>query len=161
MRRLLPSPLLSLALLVVWLLLNNTLAPGQVLLGALLALGLPLLTDRLRPERTRMRRPLRAARLLLVVLLDIVLANFEVARRILGPEAALRPRFVWLPLDIRDPYGIAALAGIITLTPGTVSSDLSADRQYLLVHAFHCDDPAALVASIKQRYERPLMEIFT
>jgi len=95
------------------------------------------------------------------VLLDIVLANFEVARRILGPEAALRPRFVWLPLDIRDPYGIAALAGIITLTPGTVSSDLSADRQYLLVHAFNCDDPAALVASIKQRYERPLMEIFT
>jgi multicomponent K+:H+ antiporter subunit E len=161
MRRLLPSPLLSVALLVVWLLLNNTLAPGQVLLGALLALGLPLLTDRLRPERARMRRPLRAVRLLLVVLLDIVLANFEVARRILGPEAALRPRFVWLPLDIRDPYGIAALAGIITLTPGTVSSDLSADRQYLLVHAFHCDDPAALVASIKQRYERPLMEIFT
>ena len=160
MRRLLPSPLLSLALLVVWLLLNNTLAPGQVLLGALLALGLPLLTDRLRPERVRIRRPLKAVRLLLVVLVDIVLANIEVARRILGPEAALRPRFVWLPLDIRDPSGIAALAGIITLTPGTVSSDLTADRRYLLVHAFNCDDPAALVASIKQRYERPLMEIF-
>ena len=160
MRRLLCSPLLSLALLVVWLLLNNTLAPGQVLLGALLALGLPLLTDRLCPERVRIRRPLRAVRLLLVVLVDIVLANIEVARRILGPEAALRPRFVWLPLDIRDPSGIAALAGIITLTPGTVSSDLTADRRYLLVHAFNCDDPAALVASIKQRYERPLMEIF-
>lgn len=160
MRRLLPSPLLSIALLVVWLLLNNTLAPGQVLLGALLALGLPLLTDRLRPERVRIRRPLKAVRLLLVVLVDIVLANIEVARRILGPEAALRPRFVWLPLDIRDPSGIAALAGIITLTPGTVSSDLTADRRYLLVHAFNCDDPAALVASIKQRYERPLMEIF-
>lgn len=161
MRRLLPSPLLSVALLLVWLLLNDTLAPGQALLGALLALALPLLTERLRPERARLRRPLRAARLLLVVLVDIVLANIEVARRILGPESVLRPRFVWLPLDIRDPYGIAALAGIITLTPGTVSSDLSADRRYLLVHAFNCDDPAALVASIKQRYERPLMEIFT
>lgn len=161
MRRLLPSPLLSAALLLVWLLLNDTLAPGQLLLGALLALALPPLTDRLRPERARLRRPLRAARLLVVVLVDIVLANIEVARRILGPESVLRPRFVWLPLDIRDPYGIAALAGIITLTPGTVSSDLSADRRYLLVHAFNCDDPAALVASIKQRYERPLMEIFT
>ncbi|MFP5464431.1 MAG: Na+/H+ antiporter subunit E [Gammaproteobacteria bacterium] len=161
MRRLLPSPLLSVALLLIWLLLNDTLAPGQALLGALLALALPLLTERLRPERARLRRPLRAARLLLVVLVDIVLANIEVARRILGPESVLRPRFVWLPLDIRDPYGIAALAGIITLTPGTVSSDLSADRRYLLVHAFNCDDPAALVASIKQRYERPLMEIFT
>lgn len=161
MRRLLPSPLLSTALLLVWLLLNDTLAPGQALLGALLALALPLLTDRLRPERARLRRPLRAARLLVVVLVDIVLANIEVARRILGPESELRPRFVWLPLDIRDPHGIAALAGIITLTPGTVSSDLSADRRYLLVHAFNCDDPAALAASIKQRYERPLMEIFT
>lgn len=161
MRRLLPSPLLSAALLLVWLLLNDTLAPGQVLLGALLALALPLLTDRLRPERARLRRPLRAVRLFLVVLVDIVLANIEVARRILGPESVLRPRFVWLPLDIRDPYGIAALAGIITLTPGTLSSDLSADRRYLLVHAFNCDDPAALAASIKQRYERPLMEIFT
>ena len=161
MRRLLPSPLLSVALLLVWLLLNDTLAPGQVLLGALLALTLPRLTVRLRPERVRLRRPLRAARLLVVVLVDIVLANIEVARRILGPESVLQPRFVWLPLDIRDPYGIAALAGIITLTPGTVSSDLSADRRYLLVHAFNCDDPAALAASIKQRYERPLMEIFT
>lgn len=161
MRRLLPSPLLSAALLAVWLLLNNTLAPGQALLGALLALALPLLTDRLRCERARMRRPLQAARLLMVVLVDIVLANIEVARRILGPESALRPRFVWLPLDIRDPHGIAVLAGIITLTPGTVSSDLTADRRYLLVHAFNCDDPAALVASIKQRYEYPLMEIFT
>lgn len=161
MRRLLPSPPLSVALLLVWLLLNGTLAPGQVLLGALLALALPRLTVRLRPERVRLRRPLRAARLLVVVLVDIVLANIEVARRILGPESVLQPRFVWLPLDIRDPYGIAALAGIITLTPGTVSSDLSADRRYLLVHAFNCDDPAALAASIKQRYERPLMEIFT
>lgn len=161
MRRLLPSPPLSVALLLVWLLLNGTLAPGQVLLGALLALALPRLTVRLRPERLRVRRPLRAARLLVVVLVDIVLANIEVARRILGPESVLRPRFVWLPLDIRDPYGIAALAGIITLTPGTLSSDLSADRRYLLVHAFNCDDPAALAASIKQRYERPLMEIFT
>ncbi|MGK2942652.1 MAG: Na+/H+ antiporter subunit E [Immundisolibacter sp.] len=161
MRRLLPAPLLSAALLVVWLLLNNTLAPGQILLGALLALVLPLLTDRLRPERAHLRRPALAVRLLLRVLWDIVLANFEVARRILGPEAALRPRFVWLPLDIRDPWGIAVLAGIITLTPGTVSSDLTADRRYLLVHALDVDDPAALVAAIKQRYEGPLMEILT
>jgi multicomponent K+:H+ antiporter subunit E len=85
----------------------------------------------------------------------------EVARRILGPEAALKPRFVWVPLDIQQPWGIATLAGIITLTPGTVSSDLSADRRYLLVHALNEDDPAALVATIKARYERPLMEIFT
>jgi multicomponent K+:H+ antiporter subunit E len=56
-----------------------------------------------------------------------------------------------------------ALAGIITMTPGTLSSDLSPDRKHLLVHALHCPDEAAeaaLVADIKARYEAPLMEIF-
>ena len=154
MRRWLPQPLLSAALLVVWLLLNNTLAPAHVLLGALLAAPF-------RPAPVRLRRPLVGLRLLAQVLRDIVLANLEVARRILGPEDALTPCFVWVPLDIQHPWGIATLAGIITLTPGTVSSDLSADRRYLLVHALNQGDPAALVADIKARYERPLMEIFT
>jgi multicomponent K+:H+ antiporter subunit E len=149
-RRWLPQPLLSAALLVVWLLLNSTLAPAHLLLGALLAWLLPLLSAPFRPAPVRLRRPLLAARLLARVLWDIVLANIEVARRILGPEDALPPHFVWVPL-----------AGIITLTPGTVSSDLSADRRYLLVHALNEADPAALVADIKTRYERPLMEIFT
>jgi multicomponent K+:H+ antiporter subunit E len=154
-RRWLPQPLLSAALLVVWLLLNSTLAPAHLLLGALLAWLLPLLSAPFRPAPVRLRRPLLAARLLARVLWDIVLANIEVARRILGPEDALQPPFVWVP------WGIATLAGIITLTPGTVSSDLSADRRYLLVHALNEADPAALVADIKTRYERPLMEIFT
>ena len=161
MKRWLPQPLLSAGLLLVWLLLNNTLAPAHLLLGAVLAIVLPLLVAPLRPDPVRLRRPLLALRLLGRVLLDIVQANVQVAWRILGPEAALKPRFVWVPLDIRQPWGIATLAGIITLTPGTVSSDLSADRRYLLVHALNEDDPDALVATIKARYERPLMEIFT
>jgi multicomponent K+:H+ antiporter subunit E len=80
----------------------------------------------------------------------------DVAKRVLGPESAIRPAFVWVPLDIQDPHGIVALAGIITLTPGTLSSDLSEDRRHLLVHALHCEDEAALVADIKARYEAPL-----
>lgn len=161
MRRWLPQPLLSAALLVVWLLLNSTLAPAHLLLGALLAWLLPLLVAPFRPAPVRLRRPWLAACLLARVLWDIVLANLEVARRILGPEAVLKPHFVWVPLDIEHPWGIATLAGIITLTPGTVSSDLSPDRRHLLVHALDVADPAALVAGIKARYERPLMEIFT
>ncbi|MFY7941343.1 MAG: Na+/H+ antiporter subunit E, partial [Burkholderiaceae bacterium] len=70
------------------------------------------------------------------------------------------PAFVWVPLTITDPHGIVALAGIITMTPGTLSADLSADRRHLLVHAFNVDDEAALIAAIKTRYEEPLLEIF-
>jgi multicomponent K+:H+ antiporter subunit E len=159
-RRWLPAPLLSATLLAVWLLLNNTLDPAHVVLGALLAVVVPWFTEPLRPERPRLRRPLVIVRLGLVVLWDIVLSNIEVARRILGPEAAIRPAFVWVPLDLADPHAIVSLAGIITMTPGTLSAELSADRRHLLVHAFNVDDEAGLVAQIKARYEAPLKEIF-
>jgi multicomponent K+:H+ antiporter subunit E len=158
--RLIPSIPLSLSVFVVWLLLVGSLAFGDLLMAAILAVALPLVTHRLRPGQARMRRPLLALRFLATVLWDIVLANIEVARRILGPESAIRPQFIWLPLDITNPYGIAALAGTITMTPGTVSAELTEDRKFLLVHCFNLRDEAAQIAQIKQRYEAPLREIF-
>lgn len=157
-RRLLPNPVISLAILVVWLLLNGP-SVGHGLLGAVLALAIPQLVARLKPDKPRIRRPLRALALFLLVLGDIVKAAIELAIRILGPESRIRPTYFWVPLDVRDPYAIAALAGIITMTPGTLSSDLTPDRRYLLVHCFHTDDPEATIREIKERYERPLKEI--
>lgn len=158
--RLLPAPLLSLVLLVVWPVLNGSYSIGQWLLGAVLAVVIPWFTEPLRDERARLRRPLAAARLAAVVLKDIVMSNIDVARRILGDERRITPGYVWVPVDIADPHGIVAFAGIITMTPGTLSADLSPDRRWLLVHCFHLDDPDAVIASAKARYEAPLMEIF-
>jgi multicomponent K+:H+ antiporter subunit E len=160
MKRRFPAPLLSATLFAVWLLLNNTLDPAQLVLGAALAIVVPWFTETLRPERPRIRKPLLIVRLGLVVLWDIVLSNIEVARRILGPEEAIRPAFVWMPLELTDPHAIVSLAGIITMTPGTLSAELSPDRRHLLVHAFNVDDEAALIAQMKARYEAPLKEIF-
>lgn len=160
MRTWLPSPLISLAVFLCWLLLVDTVAVAHLLLAALLAIVLPLWTERLRPQRAHMRKPRLAAMLALTVLWDIVLSNIEVARRILGRESAIHPGFVWIPLDIRNEHGIATLAGIITLTPGTLSAELAPDRKHLLVHCFHLDDASATIAQIKQRYETPLREIF-
>ena len=156
----LPAPLLSLAVFVVWLLLVGTVEPAHLLLAAVLAWLLPLVAQRLRDEPAGMRRPWLAARLGLRVLWDIVLSNIEVARRILGPVSRIRPGFVWVPLELSNPHGIAALAGIITMTPGTLSAELSGDRRHLLVHCFHLEDAAATVAQIKRDYESPLREIF-
>lgn len=158
--RLLPAPGLSLVLWVSWLMLNESVSAGHLLLGAALALVVPWFTERYRPDKPALRGALTACRLALVVLADIVKSNLIVARQVLGPESRVRPAFVWVPLDIRDPHGIVALAAIITLTPGTLSSDLSEDRRHLLVHALHVEDAEALVADIKQRYESPLREIF-
>lgn len=159
-RRLLPAPWLSLVLWASWLMLNESVSAGHLLLGAALALAIPWFTEPYRPDKPSLRAALTAVRLALVVLADIVKSNVVVARQVLGPESRVRPAFVWVPLDIRDPHGIVTLAAIITLTPGTLSSELSEDRRQLLVHAFHVDDADALVADIKQRYEVPLREIF-
>ncbi|MBC7780375.1 MAG: Na+/H+ antiporter subunit E [Proteobacteria bacterium] len=159
MRRLFPAPLLSAALFIAWLLLNGA-APAQLALGAVLATAIPWLTEPVRVDRPRFSAWPTLVRLGFVVLFDIVVSNVRVARLILGPEARIDPRFVWVPLTIRDPHGIVALAGIITLTPGTLSSDLSDDRRHLLVHCLNAGDEALLIATIKQRYEAPLIRIF-
>lgn len=160
MNRLLPQPLFSLFLLLVWLLLVNTVALGQVLLGAFLAITLPLFTSRFWPDRPRISSPWKLLRYIGVLLWDIGLANLTVARLILGPPRRLRPAFIHLPLELENEFAITVLASTISLTPGTVSSDLSPDRKTLLIHALDVADEAAVIAHIKQRYERPLKEIF-
>jgi multicomponent K+:H+ antiporter subunit E len=165
-RRLVPRPWTVLWLWGAWLLLNQTLAPGHLLLGLGLALVLaryptPASTpgDGI-PTRSAWRHPIVATRLALVVTWDIVVANLQVAARILGPLERLDPRFVWVPLDVRRPRSITLLAGIITMTPGTLSAELSDDHRHLLVHGLDVDDPEALVAGIKARYEAPIKELF-
>ncbi len=158
--RWLPHPLASLAVGLVWLLFNNTVAPAHLLLGALLAIAVPWLTRAFWPEPLRLAQPLLALRLFGTVLCDIVVANLTVARLVLGPVAALRPAFVCIPLRLESRYAISALASIITLTPGTVSASLSADRRTLLVHALDVDDEQTLIEEIKRRYETPLHALF-
>ena len=156
----LPQPLLSVALLAVWLLAHNAFTPGLVLLGALLAVVVPIATRHFWPEYPRTVRYAPLARLTATVLLDIVVANVRVARLILGPKERLRPAFFELPVTLRGDFAITLLASIISLTPGTVSADLSSDRRTLLVHGLDVDDAEHAVTSIKQRYERLLAEVF-
>lgn len=160
MKRWLPQPLFSMFLWLVWLLLTNSVAPGQLLLGAVIALTLPLFTVRFWPDRPRVRKPLQLLRYIAVLLWDIIIANLTVARLILGPTARLRPTFIRLPLELRHEFAIVVLANTLSLTPGTVSSDLSPDRRTLLIHALDVEDPEQTIARIKQRYEKPLQEIF-
>ena len=159
MSRLLPHPLLSAILLATWLLLVNDLSVGHLLLGALLGWGVPLYTARFWPEEVRVRRPLLLLRFLAVVLYDIVVANVTVARLILGPAERMQPAFLTMPLALRSEVAISLLANTISLTPGTVSAFLSADRRCLIIHSLHTTAPDELLATIRQRYEQPLKEI--
>ena len=160
-RRWLPHPLLSLCLLLVWMLLMNDLSLGHLLLGALLGWAIPLLTQVFWINPPRVYKPLKLTLFLLRVLGDIVVANLQVAKLILGPTAKLRPAFVEIPMLLEDELALTMLTSIISLTPGTVSADLSDDRSMLLVHGLDVPDAEAMVAEIKQRYEAPLLEVFT
>ncbi len=161
MRRLLPSPALSLALLVLWILLMQSARLGTLLLGAGLALFWPAVTAPLMTEPLRLRKPLVLVALAGRVIVDMLQANAAVAWAILTrPSGALPSGFVRIPLELRDPTGLAALAMIVTFTPGTVWAQLSADNRLLLLHVLVLDDEAATVSFIKRRYEGPLREIF-
>lgn len=159
-RKVLPAPLTSCAVFALWLVLARGTGASDVLLALAFAVCVPLLTSRLHPE-VRVRRPLVIARYLLTVGFDVVSSSFEVAWGVLRwrwrrPDS----RFVVIPLELRDPVGLAALAMVTTVVPGTVWSELALDRSAMLLHVWDVGDERAFVARFKQRYEQPLREIF-
>ena len=160
MKRWLPHPLMSAFLLLAWLLLQRSLAPGTLLAGVLVALGLGWAFGKLRPPAARVRNVPLLVRLLLRVMGDIVRSNLAVARLVLRPRGQARSGFVAIPLELTDPYGLATLACIITSTPGTIWVDHDSARRVLLIHVLDLVDEAAWIEDIKRRYERPLLEIF-
>lgn len=159
-KRWLPSLPLATAVFCFWLLMNDAVTLGHVAMGLVLALLIPPFAARLDREFARIGSLRGAPRMAAILLLDIVRSNVTVARQVLGPEREITPGFVWVPLDIANIHGIAALTSIITLTPGTVSASLSNDRRHLLVHVLNLKDADEVIRQIKTRYEAPLMEIF-
>jgi multicomponent K+:H+ antiporter subunit E len=159
--RLVPHPLLTLLIAVVWVLLNNDVSIAQAVIGLVLGLLIPKATSAYWPGRPRMRAPLVVIEYLLIVLWDIVISNVQVAYLILFRRGdRLRTRYISVPLVLTTPEAITVLAGTITMTPGTVTADVSADGRALLVHCLETDDPEATIARIKTRYEQRLKRIF-
>ncbi len=160
-RRLVPAPWLSVSLLVLWLALARSASLGHILLGLTLGLGVPLLTARLLPAQPRVHRPLAVARFLFRVGQDALMSNLEVGWSVVVWRWR-RPHscFVVIPLVLRDPRGIAALAMVATVVPGTVWSELALDRSTLMLHVWDVEEEEAFIARFKARYEAPLREIF-
>ncbi|KUO63147.1 MAG: cation:proton antiporter [Alphaproteobacteria bacterium BRH_c36] len=162
LRAVLPHPLLALTLVVVWTLLFNSFTPGTIVTGIIVAISVTKFTSVYWPSDTRVRNPREIIAYMAVFLWDIVLSNIQVARLVLFRSGdRLKSRFVTVPLDVTSPEAIVALAATITLTPGTLSVDVAADNRSIIVHCLDVDDPDALVAGIKERYELRLKRILT
>jgi multicomponent K+:H+ antiporter subunit E len=159
--KLLPYPIASAIFLGFWLLLNQSLSTGQLLLGASMALIGGWALAALEQPKARPRRPLAILRLALIVSADIVRSNIAVARIIIGfGRRERRPGFVDIPLELRDPYGLTLLACIITSTPGTLWVKFEEPAGTLTIHVLDLVDEAEWISNIKSRYEQPLLEIF-
>lgn len=161
MKAWLPFPFVSAFILAMWLLLNETVALGHVILGGALALLGGRTLTALEPSRVRIRRPGAIARLFVRVMADIIRSNIAVARIILGPRNRnVRSGFLDIPLELRDPHGLAVLACIITATPGTLWAGFDSASGVLTLHILDLVDEDTWIGTIKGRYERLLLEIF-
>ncbi|MGY4402279.1 Na+/H+ antiporter subunit E [Bradyrhizobium sp. USDA 3315] len=161
MTRLMPFPIVSSCLLALWLLLNQAVTFGHILLGCVVALVGGRILTVLELPSLRVRRPGVILRLLALVTVDIARSNLAVGRIVLGFGRRQRaPGFVEIPLDMRDPYGLASLACIITSTPGTLWVNFDAKRGALTIHVLDLFDEEEWIRTIKDRYERHLLEIF-
>ena len=161
LRKLAPAPLTSVALFALWIALARTFTVGQAVLGLCLAVVIPILTQGLRPTMVRVRRPLVIVRYIFTVGYDVLLSNIQVGWGVVRwGSRKPRSKFVIVPLELRDPLGLAALSMVTTVVPGTVWSELALDRSALLLHVWNAEDEPAFVARFKARYEQPLKEIF-
>lgn len=160
MKLLLPHPLLSLILFIASLLLSSSLAPPSIALGLIMAVAAPQVMRALRIEPVRVRAPLTIVTLAGRVALDVVRSNLAVAQILAGRRVDRVSGFIHIPLDLKDRYGLAILAIIITSTPGTLWVEFDRGSGRLLVHVLDLVDEATWVRIMKDRYERPLMEIF-
>jgi multicomponent K+:H+ antiporter subunit E len=161
LKRLFPHPYLTLTLIVLWFLLVNHWKIGSLVMAVFLGTVIPLLTSAWWPERAVIKRPLALAGYAGLVLWDVIVANFQVARIVLFmPKGKIRSAWVTVPLDLHSPEAITLLAGTITMTPGTLTADMSACGRALLIHSLHAPDPDAVRDDIKARYESRLKRIF-
>lgn len=159
MKRILPFPLLSMSLFVMWILLTGF-SPGHIVLGAVIALLVARVMLTLNPEPATIRFSTAMLKLTWLVLVDIFRSNVAVGRIILFRPKKRRSDFIYLPVRLRSPYALAVLGIIITATPGTLWVQHDPQRGLILIHVLDLVDKDAWVTLIQERYEKLLMEIF-
>ncbi|MXN51354.1 Na+/H+ antiporter subunit E [Shinella sp. AETb1-6] len=144
----------------VWLAVSGSFTIPNLLLGlAAGALSLWLIRGHIRPDGRRFR-PLKVLSLAVLFIKELALSAWKVAVLVASPKMALRPGIFAFPLTVDRDFEITLLANLITLTPGTLSVDVSEDRKVLYVHALDCSDPAGARRDIANGFERKIMEAF-
>ncbi|WP_297802711.1 Na+/H+ antiporter subunit E [uncultured Brevundimonas sp.] len=159
--RILPHPILSVALFIVWMLVSSPAGRGHFTLALIIALLVPQSMRVLEPSTVKVRKPLRVLRLLVNWTLDMLQSNWDVIRLILGHRKGQRQSgFVQIPLQCNNRYALACLAIIISSTPGTAWVQYNRYSRVLLLHVLDLKPGDDWSRIIHDRYESHLLEIF-
>lgn len=160
MNRLFPRPVMTFILAVIWMYLNNNISFGSFLLGGFFGWLIPFTVNPILLKPSPGWKPMKLIKLLAIVVHDIFVQNFAVAKLNLGPVRRLEPAFLEVPIDLKNDTAISILVSIVSMTPGTIAADLSGNKRSLLIHGLDVPNPEAVIAEIKERYEAPLKEIY-
>jgi multicomponent K+:H+ antiporter subunit E len=160
-RKIYPHPYLTLFLIVIWFMLVNRVAVGTTVMAVIMGTLIPHVITGWWTRPPRIKAPFALLSYTALVVWDVIVANFQVAKIILFmPHARIRSAYIRVPIELQSPAAITLLAGTITMTPGTLTADISSCGKALLIHALHAPDPDAVRDDIKTRYEARLKRIF-
>lgn len=149
----------NLLLALLWTLATGQFTPGNFMVGLVLGFLVLWLSKAAFEQQRYFWRVWRALCLFVYFLKELVIANFRLAHDVVTPAYRMKPAVVAIPLEARTDAEITMLANMLTLTPGTLSLDVSADRGTLYIHAMFAEDADAVRREIKEGFEKRILEV--
>jgi len=150
---------INLLLAIAWMAVNGDFSFGGLIAGFILGHLVLFIARPLYPQERYFRRLWGGVGFFFWFLKELWNSSVKVAASVLSPNMGNRPGVIAMPLDAKTDAEITFLASCITLTPGTLSLDVSPDRRFLYIHANFIDDPEALKRETKETMERRILEV--
>jgi multicomponent Na+:H+ antiporter subunit E len=151
--------LLNFFLAFLWMFFKTSFTPASFLVGYFWGLVILFVFRSYFPNRFYLHRVWAVIKLFFLFIKELVLSNFNVLKLVLQPKVKIKPGIFALPTDLQKDWEIMLLANLITLTPGTLTVDVSDENNVLYIHAVHIDDVKDSVDSIKNTFEKAIMEV--
>lgn len=151
--------LLNFFIAVIWMFMNSSLTATTFIIGYLIGLILIIITRRFFKSRLYIWRLWAAIKLTLLFFKELALSNISVLMLVIRPKLKLQPMIFALPTELEHDWEITLLSSLITLTPGTIVLHVSDDQRTLYIHAIDVDDVEEAIDSIKNSFEKAIMEV--